>query len=64
MPVLQLIIVLVIAGVIMWLVNSYLPMQRGIKTILNVVVVIAALIYVMAAFGLLGPSAGIWIGRR
>lgn len=64
MPVLQLIIVLVIAGVIMWLVNAYIPMQRPIKIILNVVVVIAVLLYVMAAFGILGPTAGIWIGRR
>lgn len=64
MPVLQLIIVLVVAGVLMWLVNAYIPMQRTLKTILNVVVVILAILYVMAAFGVLGPTAGIWIGRR
>jgi len=43
MPLIQVVIVLVVVGVVLWLVNSYIPMQGTIKKILNVVVVIAAL---------------------
>jgi hypothetical protein len=53
MPVLTIIIVLVVAGVILWLVNSYIPMQRTIKNILNVVVVIIIVIWLLSVFGVL-----------
>jgi hypothetical protein len=53
MPVLTIIIVLVVAGVILWLVNSYIPMQRTIKNILNVVVVIIVVIWLLSVFGVL-----------
>lgn len=59
MTLLQLVIVLVVIGVGMWLVNSYIPMQRSIKTVLNVVVVIAVIMYVLMAFGLLGSFSGL-----
>jgi hypothetical protein len=54
MPVLTIIIVLVVAGVILWLVNSYIPMQRTIKNILNVVVVIIIVIWLLSVFGVIG----------
>lgn len=54
MPLLTIIIVLVIVGVLMWLINTYIPMARPIKTILNVVVVIAVILWLLSAFGLLG----------
>ncbi len=41
MPLIQLVIVLVVVGVVLWLINSYIPMQATLKKILNVVVVIA-----------------------
>jgi len=53
MPVLTIIIVLVVAGVILWLVNRYIPMQRTIKNILNVVVVIIIVIWLLSVFGVL-----------
>ena len=53
MPVLTIIIVLIVAGVVLWLVNTYIPMQRTIKLILNAVVVIIVVIWLLKVFGLL-----------
>lgn len=54
MSLLSLIVVLVIVGVVLWLVNSYIPMDATIKRILNIVVVIAVVLWLLSAFGLLG----------
>ena len=62
MPLIQLVIVLVVLGVILWAINTYIPMDATIKKILNVVVVIAAVLYVLAAFGLLGSLSGLRVG--
>jgi len=43
-----------VAGVLLWLVNTYLPMDRKIKTILNIVVVIVLIIWLLKVFGILG----------
>lgn len=53
MSLLNVLIVLVVVGVLLWLVNSYIPMDRKIKNILNVVVVIAVVLWLLQAFGLL-----------
>jgi hypothetical protein len=52
MPILTVLIVLIIAGVLLWLVNTYIPMDRTIKTILNVVVVIIVVVWLLKVFGL------------
>ena len=62
MPLIQLVVVLVIIGVILWAINTYIPMDATIKKILNAVVVIAAVLYVFAAFGLLGSLSGLRVG--
>ena len=62
MPLIQLVIILVVIGVIMWLINTYVPMQGAIRKILNVVVVIAVILYVLAMFGVLGHFTGIRLG--
>jgi hypothetical protein len=54
MPILTVVIVLIVAGVILWLVNNYIPMQRTIKNILNIVVVIVLVIWLLNVFGVLG----------
>ena len=51
---LSLIITLVVVGVLLWLVNAYIPMQPMIKNILNIVVVIAVVLWLLSVFGLLG----------
>jgi len=63
MSLVQLVIVLVVTGLAMWLINSYVPMQGSIKKILNVVVVIAVVLYILAAFGIIGNIPGIRIMR-
>jgi hypothetical protein len=53
MPLLSIIIALIVTGVLLWLVNTYIPMDRKIKNILNIVVVIAIVLWLLRAFGLL-----------
>ncbi len=53
MPILTILITLVVAGVILWLVNTYIPMDQKIKNILNVLVVIIVIIWLLKAFGVL-----------
>lgn len=54
MPLLTVIIVLVVVGVLLWLVNNYIPMDGKIKSILNAVVVICVVIWLLQAFGIIG----------
>jgi len=49
----HILIVLIIVGVLLWLVNNYIPMDGKIKQILNVVVVIVVILYLLRAFGVL-----------
>ena len=63
MPLIHVVIVLVVAGVILWLINTYLPMDAKIKTILNIVVVIVVVLWLLSAFGVLGSLSNIRIGR-
>lgn len=53
MPILTILIVLVVAGLILYLVNNYIPMDRKIKSILNVVVVIIVIVWLLKVFGIL-----------
>jgi cytosine/uracil/thiamine/allantoin permease len=53
MSLLTILIVILVAGVILWLVNTYIPMQRTIKGILNAVVIIILVIWLLKEFGVL-----------
>ena len=53
MPLLTIVLVLIVVGVILWLINSYIPMDRKIKNILNAGVVIVVVIWLLQVFGLL-----------
>ncbi|MBK7562139.1 MAG: hypothetical protein IPP43_07875 [Chitinophagaceae bacterium] len=61
MPLLTILLVLVVVGVILWLINSYIPMDGKIKSILNVVVVIIVILWLLRAFGVLDSVKGIRI---
>lgn len=61
MPLLTIIIVLIVVGVLLWLVNTYIPMDRKIKNILNAVVVIILVVWLLQAFGLMDSLKGIKI---
>ena len=63
MPLIQLVIILVVVGVILWVINSYIPMQATLKKILNAVVVIGVILWLLSAFGLIGSLQGIHIGK-
>lgn len=52
MGVLQILIILIVFGVVLWLVNTYIPMPQPIKAIINVVAVVAILIWLLRVSGL------------
>jgi hypothetical protein len=62
MSLLNLVITLIVVGVGLWAVNTYIPMDGKIKSILNVVVVIVVVIWLLRAFGLLGDIGAIRVG--
>ena len=53
MPILTIVIVLIVVGLLLYLINNYIPMDRKIKSILNIVVVISVIIWLLKAFGIL-----------
>ena len=55
MPLLNLIVPLIAIGLVLWLVNRYIPMASSIKTVLNVVVTVIVCVWVLQAVGLWGP---------
>jgi len=63
MPLIHLLFVLVVVGVLLWLVNTYLPVDAKIKKILNIVVVIAVALWLLSVFGILGSLSRIRVGR-
>lgn len=63
MSLITIVIVLVVIGVILWAINTYIPMDATIKKILNGVVVLAAILFVLSAFGVLGSLSEIRVGR-
>ncbi|HLG36131.1 MAG TPA: Thivi_2564 family membrane protein [Bacteroidia bacterium] len=59
MLLLNIVIVLIVVGVLLWLVNTYIPMDGKIKKILNVVVVIAVVLWLLKVFGLFDSFSNI-----
>jgi len=58
---LQVILVLIVVGVLLWLVNNYIPMDGKIKSILNAVVVILVVLRLLQAFGILGSLSNVGV---
>lgn len=63
MPLLQVVLVLIVVGVLLGLVNSYIPMAGSIKSILNGVVVIAVVVWLLNVFGLMNSLSAIHVGK-
>jgi len=59
MSLINLIIVLVLIGVLLWVINTYIPMDHKIKSIINIVVVIAVVLWLLKAFGVLDSLGSI-----
>jgi hypothetical protein len=63
MSLVSIVVVLVVVGVILWLINAYIPMQSTIKSILNAVVIIVVVLWLLQAFGVLGDVGNIRVGN-
>ena len=63
MDLVSLVVTLIVVGVLLWLVNTYIPMDANIKKILNIVVVIAVVLWLLRVFGVLGDVHTIRVGR-
>jgi hypothetical protein len=62
MPLLQVVLVLVVVGVLLWLVNNFIPMAGSIKSILNAVVVIVTVLWLLNIFGLFHSLSRMHVG--
>jgi hypothetical protein len=63
MTLIDIVLILVVIGLVMWLINAFIPMAGGIKSLLNVVVFVVVLIWVLRVFGMIGPLPGVRIPR-
>ena len=54
MPLINIIITLVVVGIALWAINTYIPMAKPVKTILNVVVVAVLVVWLLQVFGIIG----------
>jgi hypothetical protein len=59
MSLITVVLTLIVVGVLLWLVNTYIPMAVSIKKILNIVVVIAVVLWLLYGFGVLGHGGEI-----
>lgn len=63
MTLVQIAVILIAVGVLMWLVNTYIPMMGAIKSLLNLVVIGVVVIWLLQMFGIIGPIPGVQIPR-
>ena len=61
MTLVNIIVILVVVGLVMWLINTYIPMAGAIKSLLNIVVFVVLLIWILQVFGLIGAIPGLKI---
>jgi hypothetical protein len=59
MPLVNIVVVLVVAGLLMWLINTYIPMAAAIKSLLNIVVFLVILVWLLQVFDVIGPISGL-----
>jgi len=62
MPLIELVLVLVVVGLVLWLINRFVPMAGSIKTILNVVVVVVVISWLLNIFGVINYFPNIKVG--
>jgi hypothetical protein len=63
MPLIHVVLVLIVVGVLLWLINAYIPMAGSIKMILNAVVIIVVVLWLLSVFGLIGELSTIRVGK-
>jgi hypothetical protein len=62
MSILTILLVIIVVGVLLWLVNGYIPMHPTIKSIFNAVVIILLVVWLLDAFGLIDVLRGTTVG--
>ena len=63
MPLIQVVVVLIVVGVLLWLINRFIPMAGSIKSILNAVVVIVVILWLLNVFGIFSYHSTIHVGK-
>jgi hypothetical protein len=63
MDLISLVVTLIVVGVLLWLINNYIPMDSKIKKILNIVVVVVVVIWLLNGLGLMESIRGVRVGR-
>jgi hypothetical protein len=63
MPLMTVVLTLIVVGILLWLVNAYIPMDAKIKQILNIVVVVAVVLWIISLFGLFSRMGNIRVGN-
>jgi hypothetical protein len=59
MPLVQVVITLIVVGLLLWLINNYIPMQSTIKSIINIVVVLTVVLWLLHGYGIISSSGDI-----
>jgi hypothetical protein len=62
-PLINVVVTLIVVGVLLWLINTYIPMDAKIKKLLNIVVVIGVVLWLLNVFGLIGNVGNIRVGK-
>jgi len=62
-PLIQVVLVLIVVGVVLGLINRFIPMAGSIKTILNAVVVVGVVLWLLSVFGVIGSLSTIHVGK-
>ena len=63
MSLISVVLTLIVVGVLLWIINTYIPMQGTIKSILNAVVVIAVVLWLLSVFGILDHLSTFRVGK-
>jgi hypothetical protein len=61
MTLVNIVVILVVIGLVMWLINTYVPMAAAIKSLLNIVVFVVVVVWLLQGFGLIGNIPGLHI---
>ncbi len=63
MPLIEIVVVLIVVGVLLWLINTYIPMASAIKSLLNAVVIIVLIVWILKSFGLWSYITNLRVGK-
>jgi len=64
MSLITIVITLIVAGVLLWLINTYIPMDGKIKKILNIVVVVVVVLWLLNVFGVWGQLRNVRVSSQ